>query len=101
TSLPPFHSPAFDPSNRTTAPAGGLAPSVGLWRTTWSRVKASPSAVLPVNVGLLSRTHLPVQPLPPGGCRTVLRPRSLSVAAGTFTFVFPSQPAPGSPPGRK
>src|SRR5262249_54472106 len=87
-----FHSSMLVPSNRTTAFSGGLAPRVGLLRSTRFRSKASPSSLLPVSLPPSKEpVHLPF-----------VSDASLSfVVASHFTRVFASQPAPGRPPPRK
>src|SRR5437016_2318365 len=53
TILPGFHSSAFLPSKRTTAPSGDLAPSVGLLRSTREKLRSSLfqcSAFLPTSI---------------------------------------------------
>src|SRR5581483_11745540 len=90
TILPPCHSSALLPLKRTMAPSGGLAPSVGLLRMTWSRLNSVPLSVLPAS---LPSAIVPPQPLP----EKVVLPSSILAVA--LILVLASQPSPGSPPG--
>src|SRR5438105_7672097 len=78
-----------------TAPSGGLAPRVGLLRTTWCNVTGPP---LPSPVGSTVSVPLAIAPPRFGPVTTVL---PSSVLAAAFVWVLPSQPAPGRPPVRR
>src|SRR2546429_2543896 len=82
------HSSTPLPSNRTTAPSGGLAPAVGLLRTT-----CLPSAVLPPLLTLIVPSA--ISPSQSSPLRAVLPP---SVLPLPVSLVLPSQPSPGRPP---
>src|SRR5262245_41849332 len=90
-SLPPFHSSADVPSNKTKAFLGGSISSVGLFRSDFVRMNSSPSLDFPENFDPLRE---PLQPFP---SNDVL---SLSVLPSVLMRFLPSQPSPGKPPGR-
>src|SRR5947209_6741393 len=94
TSLPPFHSSALVPSNRTTAPCGGFSPSVLLLRKTLPSLNSPPSSLLPLST-TPSAAISPLHPLP------VISVLPASVLAAALCLVLPSQPSPDRPPGRK
>jgi len=89
---PPWKLSAVAPSKSTTAPCGGLAPSVGLLRSTFLSVATvrSPDLMV-IRPSRMVATRLPSEP-------AMTTAPSLISPSAEGASVAGSQPSPGSPP---